>query len=538
MNFCTKCGEPLNPGDKVCTNCGAAVRPSMQSAGQVRRSQGGTPSGPQKKSGVNPVVIIVLILIAAIAVGAAVILTNRNKNNSAAKEDDTKVKVVESSEGSAAASSGSAASSATSAAAAAAKTQTPTPEPKETPISETPYYVTGVASEIHLYEKPEQNSLLAGDLKNGAVVRLLDQKDEMFWKVLTDKDVAGYIDRHYLTDEKTAVTDPKTVYVSGVKNTLTLYKQPNDMGESYGKLQEGDKATLLAKTKGEFWYAYVDSLKQYGYLKNKYLSEIKPAAKVVTATPTATPTPTPPAETPTPAPEQAEPYFGAGPAPSSYSTFYASVDSGYLALRNAKAFDASNELGKIMNGEPVFVTQTPNEQYWYVYAPTLGMWGYVNSDYLTTSGGSNPAPSPSTTRLSVKVDSGYLALRSAPAFDASNEIGKLYTGDVVDATSDWSGDYVWVYSPKYNAWGYVNGGYLTNGSVNPAPVSADVYKVKVDSGYLALRNAKAFDSSNEIGKLYTGDKVEVQSKESGDYWWVYAPSLGQSGYVNKNYLIK
>ena len=60
--------------------------------------------------------------------------------------------------------------------------------------------------------------------------------------------------------------------------------------------------------------------------------------------------------------------------------------------------------------------------------------------------------------------------------------------------------------------------------------------VVVTSGYLALRNAKAYDSSNEIGKLYTGETVQVQDTSDSQYWYVYAPSLGKSGYVNKDYL--
>ena len=35
------------------------------------------------------------------------------------------------------------------------------------------------------------------------------------------------------------------------------------------------------------------------------------------------------------------------------------------------------------------------------------------------------------------------------------------------------------------------------------------YRVTVSSGYLALRNDTAYDASNEIGKLYTGDTVEL-----------------------------
>ena len=61
----------------------------------------------------------------------------------------------------------------------------------------------------------------------------------------------------------------------------------------------------------------------------------------------------------------------------------------------------------------------------------------------------------------VKVSDGYLALRSAPTYEASNEIGRLYTGDIVRRTSNRTfGSYIEVYCPKYDAYGYVNAGFL------------------------------------------------------------------------------
>ena len=63
--------------------------------------------------------------------------------------------------------------------------------------------------------------------------------------------------------------------------------------------------------------------------------------------------------------------------------------------------------------------------------------------------------------------------------------------------------------------------------------------VNVQESYLALRNACAFAYENEIGKLWNGDYVLVTGidwRNSGTYVWCYAPSLGLSGYVNKNFL--
>ena len=60
----------------------------------------------------------------------------------------------------------------------------------------------------------------------------------------------------------------------------------------------------------------------------------------------------------------------------------------------------------------------------------------------------------------VSVASGYLALRNAPSYDASNEFGKLYNGDTVQVVGAASGSYVQVYSAKYGAYGWVNAGFL------------------------------------------------------------------------------
>lgn len=138
-------------------------------------------------------------------------------------------------------------------------------------------------------------------------------------------------------------------------------------------------------------------------------------------------------------------------------------------------------------------------------------------------------------RYLVKVDSGYLALRTAMAFDASNEKAKLYTGDQVAVMRDCSAtgtDYCYVYSYDAKDFGYVNQDYLVYDTML---TDLETYTVKVDSGYLALRSAKAFDASNEVGKLYTGDEVQVLDKGT-DYWAVHSWDLFNGGFVNKDYL--
>ena len=60
----------------------------------------------------------------------------------------------------------------------------------------------------------------------------------------------------------------------------------------------------------------------------------------------------------------------------------------------------------------------------------------------------------------VSVSEGYLALRSRASYDAANEIGQLRNGDTVTIQGGANGSYVMVYSPKYNANGWVNAGFL------------------------------------------------------------------------------
>ena len=144
-----------------------------------------------------------------------------------------------------------------------------------------------------------------------------------------------------------------------------------------------------------------------------------------------------------------------------------------------------------------------------------------------------PVTSYAANTYTVTVASGYLALRNAKAYDEKNEIGQLYTGDTVTVQDTSDATYWYVYSPKYNCSGYVNRNYLTGGASAPAN---NTRTVRVTSGYLALRNAKAYDDRNEIGQLYTGDTVTVQDTSDATYWYVYSPKYNCSGYVNKDYL--
>jgi len=332
------------------------------------------------------------------------------------------------------------------------------------------YYVTGCKDVLKVREEEDEESKVLTKLDNGEKVSLVEKGDSTYWKVFVEaEDIVGYIDHHYLIGQKDAVTEPLARYVDVQQNEpLTILDAPSANGTSLGIAQRSDEVTVLAKLDETYVYIYAADASAYGYVERNKLSENKPAVSS-SATDTAGTTQTTIPEVnitltnPQIAPAQTAPatdYLGYGNAPASYQgIYYVKVSSGYLALRNAKAYDSSNEIGEMYNGDYVEAIRTSG-QYWYVYSPSLGAYGYTNSDYLVTS---------------------------APYQSATN---------------------------------------------------SNTYYASVSSGYLALRNAQAYDETNEIGKISNGQEVQVVDSSTGTYWYVYVPALGQYGYVNSDYLRK
>lgn len=273
--------------------------------------------------------------------------------------------------------------------------------------------------------------------------------------------------------------------------TDTAYDSGNEIGELY----TGDLVEVIDYTGATgYWYVYSPKYDDFGYVNNDYLDSI--ASSV-----------------------------------DSYDTMWTvSVDTGYLALRSEPEYDASNEIGELYSGDTVWVSDSSNGQYWYVYAPKVNGYGYVNQEYLYRTESMDGDASYFGETRTVSVAKGYLALRNMKAYDASNEIGELYSGDVVQLLDTSDSTYWYVYSPKYDMNGFVNKDYLTGDNTYA------VLPVKVSTGYLALRSAMAYDASNEIGELNTGDSVVVIDSSSNKYWYVYSPRLMKYGYVDCNYI--
>ena len=117
----------------------------------------------------------------------------------------------------------------------------------------------------------------------------------------------------------------------------------------------------------------------------------------------------------------------------------------------------------------------------------------------------------------VNVAKGYLALRTDTAFDSRNEIGELYNGDLVEVM-DYTGatGYWYVYSPKYDTFGYVNNDYLNSISSSVSAYDT-MWTVSVEKGYLALLDGVShlIIAFNKLPKLVAGTVIRILHHQVG-----------------------
>jgi len=331
-------------------------------------------------------------------------------------------------------------------------------------------YVTGVNEKIAMRESDDEDSAIITKLDLKEEVNVLDDSSETCYYV-SASGMKGYVKKEYLTDEKMAACKRQDAYI---EKKSPLYDTKESDHNQVVSLDKNAAVFIVAKPSGDYWYVYAKGPKVFGYVNsmNISMSKVQNTSSAPQQTqPKQQTEPTQPVQPAQPTvPASSGYYTGSGSAPSNYSLYYAKVNSGYLAIRSAKAFDASNELGKMYTGDSIYVIDSSTGTYWYCYSPTNGVYGYVDSRYMvTTYPGSGTVQKTTPTGYSVwnvKVSTGYLALRTAKAFDSSNEIGKLYTGDVVYVYSDsyvnFTDTYWYVYSPSLGKWGYVNSNYIYN----------------------------------------------------------------------------
>ncbi|MDO5133833.1 MAG: hypothetical protein Q4D81_12785 [Eubacteriales bacterium] len=180
------------------------------------------------------------------------------------------------------------------------------------------------------------------------------------------------------------------------------------------------------------------------------------------------------------------------------------VDSDYLALRTTPGYREDNEIARLYTGDPVIRCIRSDEApgFFYVYSPQHQKSGYVNCTYLEYNGLFR------STCKKVKIDSGYLAVSTSKDNDSRNEIGKLYTGDIVITVDGSDPEYTMVYSQKLKAAGYVKSKYLQGAkeSVRAPEAAADV-AIKI------LSDSRLKQKKSSGGRLKVSVEVKNVSKQ-------------------------
>lgn len=140
------------------------------------------------------------------------------------------------------------------------------------------YYVTGREEMLKVRKAEEADSKVVTKLENGEKVSLVERTADTYWKVYVEaEDVTGYLDHHYLTDEKKGAMAPEDKYVDISENSeVTILNTLEGNGTSVGVLERGDEITVLAAPDDTYAYIYAPESKAFGYVKQDKLSDEKP----------------------------------------------------------------------------------------------------------------------------------------------------------------------------------------------------------------------------------------------------------------------
>jgi len=138
-------------------------------------------------------------------------------------------------------------------------------------------------------------------------------------------------------------------------------------------------------------------------------------------------------------------------------------DSGALILRAEADEDSDIVLYAKGSGYELHVQDILNG-FGYCYSPDFGVSGWVDlSDtyydgaYDSGSDLIDDVSDEFTQTLHSCVSDGYLALRSAPAYNDSNIIAEIYeNGTALYMTGEYSGNYGYCYVPAFGAYGWVD----------------------------------------------------------------------------------
>ncbi|MBQ1517070.1 MAG: SH3 domain-containing protein [Clostridia bacterium] len=234
------------------------------------------------------------------------------------------------------------------------------------------YYVTGSPS-VSVYDNAETGGKIIGNLDCTDSVSFISSSITGYTFIYSQTLGAfGYIDSYYICPDYSEATPGQTYYIKD--NNTPVY---NDQfcSEQLRTLDRNDTVTVMAKVINGYWLIR-DKNESYGYVSFYSLSEEKVKKKDESKP-----------ESKTESTNENNYTTGYGDAPESgYAVYKAIAQTGYLALRTEKNASDENIIGELYYGDLVYVIDSSG-YYWYVYSPGLGMYGYVNSEYVTADTG-------------------------------------------------------------------------------------------------------------------------------------------------------
>ena len=200
----------------------------------------------------------------------------------------------------------------------------------------------------------------------------------------------------------------------------------------------------------------------------------------------------------------------------------------------AEAKSGSTILGTLSKGTKVTVLDISGS---WVHVQSGSLTGYVFEDYIDIDkaqdgGASGPVVSEESFTGVVKV-SGSLNVRKGPGTTYA-VVGKLRNGDKVTVTGSTDGWYAISYD---GGTGYVSSAYITksDGSeTTSTPGGDEDAEGYVIASALNVRSGPG-TNYNILGKLYSGDLVEILGSSNGWYKIVYDSG---EGYVSAEYVQK
>ncbi len=254
-------------------------------------------------------------------------------------------------------------------------------------------YVSGVADYLPLSEEPgKEGGEELERLTNGTLVTLDEKTDRLYWLV-TDYStgVQGYVSAAYLTSDPDKVIKLQNdslaslgdigvkeekvqalYYVLNAGVGIGIYSDTSLADDkAIDVLVDGNTVGLVDKFSDNIWRVYDYKGSQYGYMESKYLTDNLEALEMAKEAA---------AEEEDAAKEEEE---EKDKEEKQGPEYYVSWSESALSVRDGPTKETGNQVNRIEYGDVVEVIEETNDTFWYVYIPSLDMYGYVKGVCLS-----------------------------------------------------------------------------------------------------------------------------------------------------------